>query len=253
MAGAKTARMVLGLIVLGLVALATAVAALGGTGFLSLPRGSDVIATVAGFGTFGWIAFFLLQILVSVSGVLPASALGVAAGSIYGIALGFVLSGLSTLAGAALAFGLSRSVLRPWIERRMRGRQQLRRIDAAIRRDGWRLACLVRLSPIMPFAATSYMLGLSAISFRDYCIGTLFSLPALFGYVVIGSLAGASVQASTSDAGLIRMGLLAAGVLATGVITLRIGQIVAAVMGWRSAEPEIEAADDTTQPSVSLS
>jgi uncharacterized membrane protein YdjX (TVP38/TMEM64 family) len=259
MTRAKIARIVpgpivLGLVLLGLIVLVAAVAAVGGIGGLSLPRGSEVIAAVAAFGSFGWIVFAGLQILVSVSGVLPASALGVAAGSIYGVVLGFVLSGVSSLAGAALAFGLSRSVLRPWIERRMRDRQHLQRIDAAIRRDGWRLACLVRLSPIMPFAATSYMLGLSAISFRDYCIGTLFSLPALFGYVVIGSLAGAGVQASTSGAGLIRMGLLGAGVLATGIVTVRIGQIVAAVMGWRSAEQEIEAADaDTTQPSVSLS
>jgi uncharacterized membrane protein YdjX (TVP38/TMEM64 family) len=251
MTRAKTARPVLGLSVLGLVVLAVAVAALRGIGGWSLPNGADVIATIAGFGTVGWIVFVFLQILVSVSGVLPASALGVAAGSIYGIVLGFVLSGASSLAGAALAFSLSRSVLRPWIERRTRDRQRLRRIDAAIRRDGWRLACLVRLSPIMPFAATSYMLGLSAISFRDYCIGTLFSLPALFGYVVIGSLAGAGVQASSSGAGLIRLGLLGAGVLATGIVTLRIGQIVAAVMGWRSAEQEIEATDaDATQPSV---
>jgi uncharacterized membrane protein YdjX (TVP38/TMEM64 family) len=110
------------------------------------------------------------------------------------------------------------------------------------------------LSPIMPFAATSHMLGLSAISFRDDCIGTLGSLPALLGYVAIGNLVGASVQASTSGAGLIRLGLLGAGVLATGIVTLRIGRIVAAVMGWRSADLEMQAADvDTARPSISVS
>jgi uncharacterized membrane protein YdjX (TVP38/TMEM64 family) len=236
-------------IAFGVIVLAAVVAVLSGVGGLSLPHGTAMIAAVAGFGAFGWIVFAGLQILVSVSGVLPASALGIAAGSVYGTVLGFSLSAASSLAGAALAFGLSRSVLRPWIERRMRDRQHLRRIDAAIRRDGWRLACLVRLSPIMPFAATSYMLGLSAISFRDYCIGTLFSLPALFGYVVIGSLAGAGVQASTSGTGLIRLGLLGAGLLATGIVTVRIGRIVAAVMGWGSAAQQLDAADPDSAPS----
>jgi uncharacterized membrane protein YdjX (TVP38/TMEM64 family) len=210
--------------------------------------GTETIAAIAALGTFGWIAFAGLQILVSVSGVLPASALGIAAGSIYGTSLGFTVSAASSLAGAAFAFALSRSVLRPWIERRMRDRQHLRRIDAAIQRDGWRLACLVRLSPIMPFAATSYMLGLSSISFRDYCIGTLGSLPALFGYVVIGALAGESVHASTSGVGLIRLGLICAGVLATGIVTLRIGKIVAAVTGWRSPELEMTATDAAATP-----
>jgi uncharacterized membrane protein YdjX (TVP38/TMEM64 family) len=244
MTGAKIAWIVLGLIMLG-----AAVAVLSGIGGLALPHNTSAITAVAALKSFGWIVFALLQILVSVSGVLPASALGIAAGSIYGPVLGFALSAASSLAGAGLAFGLSRSVLRPWIERRMRNRRQLQRIDAAIRRDGWRLACLVRLSPIMPFAATSYMLGLSSLSFRDYCIGTLGSLPALFGYVVIGSLAGAGVQASTSGAGLIRLALLGAGVLATGIVTIRIGRIVAAAMGWRAEALEMEAADTDAAPS----
>lgn len=193
----------------------------------------ETIAAIASLHRFGWAAFAGVQILISISGVLPASALGVAAGSIYGVGLGFVLSAAGSLAGATLAFGLSRSVFRPWIERRMRHRHQLQRIDTAIRDDGWRLACLIRWSPIMPFAATSYMLGLSAISFRDYCIGTLGSLPALFGYVMIGQIAGASLEASRGGFGLIRFGLLGAGLLATVVATLRIGRIAVAAIGYQ--------------------
>ncbi|HEY0181195.1 MAG TPA: TVP38/TMEM64 family protein [Rhodopila sp.] len=236
-----------------LVCAAVAAISLHRGGNLSLPHGSEIIAGVAALGTFGWLAFAGLQIVVSLSGVLPASALGVAAGSIYGTGLGFTVSAASTLAGAGFAFGLSRSVLRPWIERRMRDRQNLRRIDAAIQREGWRLACLVRLSPVMPFAATSYMLGLSSISLRDYCIGTLGSLPALFGYVVIGALAGAGVHDTSGGASAIRLVLLGAGILATGLVTIRIGRIVAAVTGWRSSELDMTPTDaaTTSQPASS--
>jgi len=38
----------------------------------------------------------------------------------------------------------------------------------------------------MPFVATSYLLGLSAISLRDYMLGILAALPALLGYVSLG-------------------------------------------------------------------
>jgi uncharacterized membrane protein YdjX (TVP38/TMEM64 family) len=223
---------------IGLVAGVACFAALGqrvGDSLLRmLPRGSADLATIATIGTNSWLAFAGLQIAVSVSGFLPASALGIAAGSIYGIGLGFALSAASSLTGAGLAFGLTRSVFRPWIERQMRRRPDLRQIDATIRRDGWRLACLIRLSPIMPFAATSYLLGLSSISFRDYCIGTLGSLPALFGYVAIGAFAGAGVHAWSSGAGLTRLGLMFAGVLASGLATFRIGAVVSAAVNRQS-------------------
>src|SRR5271166_6000545 len=41
-----------------------------------------------------------------------------------------------------------------------------------------RALSLLRLSPVMPFSVTSYMLGLSSIDLRSYTIGTLASLPA---------------------------------------------------------------------------
>jgi uncharacterized membrane protein YdjX (TVP38/TMEM64 family) len=241
-----------GVILMG--AAAVAVTRLSSGELIALPRGAEAIAAIVAMGTVGWIGFSGLQILVSVSGILPASALGIAAGSIYGVGVGFSVSAVSSLAGAGLAFGLSRSVFRPWIERRMRNRQRLRQVDAAIRRDGWRLACLLRLSPIMPFAPTSYMLGLSSISFRDYCIGTLGSLPALFGYVMIGALAGAGAHASSSGASLIRLVVLGVGLLATAVVTLRIGKLVATVIRWQAPKPDTaEAGADTASRSVSFS
>jgi uncharacterized membrane protein YdjX (TVP38/TMEM64 family) len=56
--------------------------------------------------------------------------------------------------------------------------------------DGWRLVCVLRVSPVMPFAMTSYALGLTGISQRAYLLGTLAALPALLGYVTVGALAG---------------------------------------------------------------
>ena len=55
---------------------------------------------------------------------------------------------------------------------------------------------LLRASPLTPFVATSYLLGLSAISVRDYMLGTLAALPALLGYVSLGAFARAGLSAS---------------------------------------------------------
>ena len=141
-------------------------------------------------GGAGLAAVFAVQAAIAASGILPASVLGIAAGALFGVAGGFAAAAGGTMAGALIAFGLARSLLRPWIARWVGERPALARFDRALGRDGWRLVCLVRLSPVMPFAVTSYALGLSAVGFRAYALGTLAALPALAAYVVAGSVAG---------------------------------------------------------------
>jgi len=169
--------------------------------------------------------FAMVQLLVAVSGILPASLLGVAAGVIYGLVPGFALAAVSTWAGALLSFFLSRSLFRATIERLAVRRPRLRDLDARIAQDGWKLVCLLRISPVMPFSATSLVLGLSAVGLRDYAIGTLASLPALFGYVFIGTLADTSLSAWATGASSVRLILLAIGGLATLILVLRLGQV----------------------------
>ncbi len=187
------------------------------------------LQTIRDLGGAGRALFAAVQVLVAVSGILPASLLGVAAGVLYGLPTGFAVSGVSTLAGAVLAFALSRSVLRPVVSRFLARRSRLRRLDGMIAQDGWRIACLLRVSPVMPFAATSYALGLSSIGLRDYVIGTLAAMPALFGFVLLGTLAG-SGMAVWSSSNPLRGWLLGLGAVATLALTLRVGQLVARVV-----------------------
>ena len=183
------------------------------------------VRTLRNLGFSGAVVFGILQVLVAVSGVLPASLLGVAAGAIYGLVPGFLLAAVSTMAGAVLAFFLSRSLFRPTVERLIGTRPRLRNFDILIAQDGWRLVCLLRMSPVMPFSVTSYMLGLSSIDLRSYTIGTLAALPALCGYVFIGTLADASLSSWMTSAGPLRWILLGIGGAATLVLTVRFGHI----------------------------
>ena len=179
-----------------------------------------------GAGPTGWLILAAAQWLVAMFGILPASLIGVAAGVIYGVGLGFSLSAASTMLGALAAFAVSRSAFRPAVASLLRRRRGLEALDAALGRDGWRLVCLVRISPVMPFAPTSYALGLSAVSLRDYLIGTLAALPALLGYVTLGALAEGGLAAWHQGVGPLRWLTLAVGALATIVLTLRVGAIV---------------------------
>ena len=176
-------------------------------------------------GWLGWLIFALVQMLVALIGILPASLLGLAAGAVYGIALGFGLSAIGVLLGAAIAFVLARSALRPAIARRLARDGHLARLDDAVGRDGWRLVLLLRVSPVMPFSLTSYALGLSAIRPRDYALGTLAALPALLLYVAIGTL-GASGLAALRGHAPLHLALIGIAIIATALLTWRLGRLV---------------------------
>ena len=176
-------------------------------------------------GAAGFVAFACLQLIVAASGVLPASLLGVAAGAAYGLPVGFMLAAVSTMGGALLAFGLSRSLFRNAIARQLARRRGLARFDALLTRDGWRIVCLLRISPVMPFAATSYALGMSGVGTEAYVLGTLASLPALLAYVYIGTLAEAGLSAWAMGAAPLRWAILGFGLSATLGLALIIGRM----------------------------
>jgi uncharacterized membrane protein YdjX (TVP38/TMEM64 family) len=165
------ARVVTG-ITLALISLCGATAAhyLGPTVMLWL---KPLIEGVRHTGATGWLVFLAIQIAVSALGFIPASLIGVAAGLAYGTYIGFLLSAAGTLAGGCIAFQLSRSLMRPFVLKFVSKRQYLVGMDEGISRKGWWLVCLLRISPSMPFAATSYALGLTRIGFVPYLIGSL--------------------------------------------------------------------------------
>jgi uncharacterized membrane protein YdjX (TVP38/TMEM64 family) len=220
----RSGRGLLAIGLAGLIVLGIAAAWISPTGSSGVTR--TLVQTLRNLGSGGVVVFCILQVFVAVSGILPVSLLGIAAGAIYGLVSGFLLAAVSTMTGAEFAFLLARSRFRPTVERLMATRPRLRNFDALIARDGWRLVCLLRISPVMPFSITSYLLGLSSIDLRGYTLGTLASLPALCGYVLIGTLADASLSAWTTGVGPLRWSILGIGGVATLVLTVRLGQIV---------------------------
>jgi uncharacterized membrane protein YdjX (TVP38/TMEM64 family) len=190
-----------------------------------LDRIQAVVDGLRDLGPTGALATAGLQGLVAASGILPASFLGMAAGAAYGFVLGFLIAASGTLLGALAAFWISRSVFRPSIERFLAKRTGWSQFDDAVARDGWRFVCLIRLSPVMPFAFTSYSLGLTSISLKDYLIGTTASLPALGLYIFLGTLAQAGLETLTTTRNPWILGLLIVGALATVIFSLRVGQL----------------------------
>lgn len=174
----------------------------------------------------GWVGVVLVFSMVTCSGVLPASLIGMSAGAVYGVTLGFVISSTSILIGAVIAFLLSRSFLRPLIERNLGDKPRLSSLDGQIGHQGWRFVCLLRLSPVMPFAATSYALGLTSIRLGEYLAGTLASLPSLLVYVLTGTVVKTGVSSWNGHENSIRIALLVLGALSTAVVMIQMANVL---------------------------
>lgn len=89
--------------------------------------------------------------------------------------------------GAIIAFLLGRFMLRKSCATCAHKYRFFRAIDSAISdKEGLKFAFMIRLCPISPFAAVSYLLGMSKLSVRDVMLANFGSLPMLSFYVYFG-------------------------------------------------------------------
>merc|ERR1712154_468035 len=64
-------------------------------------------------------------------------------------------------------------------------------IDKVVEQQGLKVTILLRLSPIIPFSAFNYFMGLTGVSFRDYNIAHIGMVPGSLAYCFIGGTLGA--------------------------------------------------------------
>ena len=190
--------------------------------------GAFLVSAGQGFGAIqgllaaNWLAFGVGQFAVAASGILPAAIVAMMAGASFGLWGGIAISASSTMLGGWAAFLLSRSILRPWIARWLHRSKRCLQWDKALERESWRFVLLLRISPVMPFAPTSYALGLTGIDQRSYMLGTLASLPALTGYVALGALGKQSLSMAGGAFDLVHLLFVGVGFLLVGAALYRV-------------------------------
>jgi uncharacterized membrane protein YdjX (TVP38/TMEM64 family) len=169
----------------------------------------EVEAWIDGLGPWAPVAF-LAAYLVAPALFLPGSPLTIAAGAIFGVVGGGLLSLLGATGGATIAFLIARHLAGDWVERRASGR--LREIRDGVDREGWRFVAVVRLVPVFPFNLVNYAFGLTRISAATFAFTSFLAMaPGAFAYAYIGHV-GRELAAGGS--GLVQKSLLAIGILA---------------------------------------
>ena len=149
------------------------------------------------------LAFFGIYVAVTALSLPGAAILTLAAGALFGLAVGALIVSFASSLGATLAFLASRYVLRDAIQRRFGDR--LKAINAGMAKDGPLYLFTLRLVPVFPFFLVNLLMGLTPIrTLSYYWVSQVGMLAGTLVYVN----AGTQLAQITSLSGIVSPGLL---------------------------------------------
>jgi uncharacterized membrane protein YdjX (TVP38/TMEM64 family) len=149
---------------------------------------------VAGIGAWGYVLYVLVYLVCCVF-LVPALALTIGAGAIFGFATGSLIVLVGATLGATAAFLLARTVLRHRIEKMTAGHVKFRALDRAVTREGTKIMWLVRLSGFPPFTWVNYAFGLTGIHLTPYVVTTFFGIiPGTLAFTWAGAAGAAALE-----------------------------------------------------------
>jgi uncharacterized membrane protein YdjX (TVP38/TMEM64 family) len=196
---------------------------------------------VRGLGPAGYVLYALAYIVCCVL-FIPASALTLGAGAIFGFAKGSIVVLIGATLGATASFLLARTVLRKRVESMTASNAKFRALDRAISRDGGKIVFLVRLAVVFPFTYINFAFGLTGIRLGAYVIATFLGIiPATLAFVYLSATAA---QAVTGAADRTRLTINIVGVIIAIIVSAYVGRI--ATRAIRKAG--IDDPDEGTEP-----
>ena len=156
------------------------------------------IAYVRGAGVAGYVLYVVAYIVCCVL-LIPALALTLAAGAIFGTITGISIVLIGATLGAIAAFLLGRTIFRRYVEARIASNPKMAAVDRAIAAEGTKIMLLMRVSGFPPFTWINYALGLSGVRFRSYVWTTFFGIvPGTIAFTYAGA-AGAQALAGKGN------------------------------------------------------
>jgi pyruvate/2-oxoglutarate dehydrogenase complex dihydrolipoamide dehydrogenase (E3) component/uncharacterized membrane protein YdjX (TVP38/TMEM64 family) len=154
------------------------------------------------------LTFFGVYVLAAALSFPGASILTLAAGAMFGWAMGLLLVSFASSLGALLAFWVSRYLLRDVIEQRFG--KLLQPINEGLAKDGTFYLLTLRLVPLFPFWLINLLMGLTTLGARRFYIVSQIGM--LVGTAVYVN-AGTQLAAIDTAADVLSPGLLASLVL----------------------------------------
>ncbi len=148
------------------------------------PENLQALKQKAGvFAPLGFIILYWLGTIVCV----PGTILTLSAGALFGPFFGTLWTIIGATLGATSAFLIARFLAGDWARTQFEKGDRLRQLRQGIEQEGFWFALSVRLSPIFPFFAVNYLLGLTPIQLPTYILATSVGiLPGTFAFTWLG-------------------------------------------------------------------
>jgi uncharacterized membrane protein YdjX (TVP38/TMEM64 family) len=170
-------------------------------------------------GPIGWLVFFAIYVIAAVL-LIPGSVLTLGAGFAFGLVAGVGIVFVSATAGAGAAFLVSRYLARDAVQKKFGTSPRFAAVDRAVALEGWKIVFMLRLSPVFPYNALNYLLGLTGISFWRYLAASAVGMvPGTLLYVYFGYLGRAGLETASGAEGTLKLVYTALGLVVTAGVT----------------------------------
>jgi uncharacterized membrane protein YdjX (TVP38/TMEM64 family) len=137
-------------------------------------RHTALVARCAEHPLIAALIYFGVFVLFSALSLPAAGLLMVASGALFGLWTGLPLASVSSCAGAAVSFLLSRYLLRDWVKHRFA--PWLASVDYGVEREGAFYVFALRMIPAVPFFVINPLMGLTTLPLRQFVIATFLGL-----------------------------------------------------------------------------
>lgn len=140
-------------------------------------------------------AAFVVVYGTCVALLLPGTPLTLGGGYVYkvaygwagGVAMATFTSMAGSLLGSCSCFVMGRYIMRDRVRRWGRKYPLFDAIDVAVSDNGFKIMCLLYLTPILPLGPVSYMCGTTSMALHKFAMAKIAALPLMLLYVFIGA------------------------------------------------------------------
>ena len=141
---------------------------------------------VGSFGPWAPVAFVVIY---TVSSPIPliATFLSAAAGLLFGVLPGMLLSIFAATLSGLIPFYLARTLGKDWVEKRIKNEQLQKAYDQSEGQGGFLFVLLMRLVPVLPWEVQNYLAGLTKVKIPEFLLGTVIGIiPGSFALNFLG-------------------------------------------------------------------
>jgi uncharacterized membrane protein YdjX (TVP38/TMEM64 family) len=109
-------------------------------------------------------------------------------GGLFGPLWGTVVAVIGNTIGSAVAFLLSRYLLRDYVSNKVMSKYpKMKEYEERLKQNGFTTVLVLRLIPLFPYNATNFLLGVTKLKFKDYALASFIGMiPGTFLFVGLG-------------------------------------------------------------------